>query len=57
MTANFLGWRKSRHSKDQECVEAASGENVVLVRDSANPAGPVISFPAAAWRLFTVSLG
>jgi len=46
-------WRKSRHSGDNggECVEVGTA-GVVLVRDTADRAGPMLSFTADAWRSF-----
>jgi hypothetical protein len=34
------------------CVEAASGEAVVLVRDTQDRGGVVLTFGAEAWREF-----
>jgi hypothetical protein len=50
-------WRKSSYSDANggQCVEVAS-EDVVLVRDTADPTGPVLSVPAEAWRRFTGAL-
>jgi hypothetical protein len=46
-------WRTSRHSiGNGECVEVASTNGNVGVRDSKNPAGPVILYPASAWQAF-----
>jgi hypothetical protein len=42
-------WRQSRHCAANECVQAAGG---VLVRDSADAAGPVLAFSPAAWTRF-----
>ncbi|MEU8260638.1 DUF397 domain-containing protein [Micromonospora sp. NPDC048999] len=48
------GWRKSSHSGDEgACVEAALLSEAVAVRDSKDPAGPVLVFPSAAWAAFT----
>lgn len=48
------GWRKSSFSQGAgECVEfarAASGE--ILIRDSKNPGGPMLTFTAGEWRAF-----
>lgn len=53
-----MNWRKSSHSVNNgQCVEAASGQGAVLVRDSKDPDGPVLAFGAQAWREFTASLG
>ncbi|MET7803259.1 DUF397 domain-containing protein [Micromonospora chersina] len=48
------GWRKSSHSGDEgACVEMALLPEAVAVRDSKDPAGPVLVFPPAAWAAFT----
>jgi len=47
-----LVWRRSSRS-DGLCVEVASIEGVVaMVRDSKDPAGPVLAFPASSWLSF-----
>jgi hypothetical protein len=47
-------WRKSSYSADNggACVEVASAE-AVLVRDTTDRHGPVLTFSANAWRAFT----
>ncbi|MGA5097848.1 DUF397 domain-containing protein [Streptomyces lavendulocolor] len=49
-------WRKSSYSDDNggECVEVLDNApgGVVPVRDSKNPAGPVLVVAAPAWRAF-----
>jgi hypothetical protein len=58
-------WRKSSRSGSNggACVEVAAvagskGDpgRVVAVRDSKNPAGPVLVFTADEWRAFTVAV-
>ncbi|HEY1918275.1 MAG TPA: DUF397 domain-containing protein [Streptosporangiaceae bacterium] len=56
MDVTDASWRKSSRSSGNggECVEvAAQAESVVAVRDSKNPTGPVLAFPASQWRTFT----
>ena len=50
-------WRKSSYSGDNggECVEVASAA-AVLVRDTADRTGPVLTFTADAWRAFTAAI-
>ncbi|MFI1950619.1 DUF397 domain-containing protein [Streptomyces xinghaiensis] len=48
-------WRKSTYSSGNggACVEVAHGlAGAVPVRDSKNPHGPALAFPAAAWAAF-----
>lgn len=56
-TVDFRGarWRKSSRSSgegDVECVELADVDSLTGVRDSKNPAGPVLTFPRAGWFSF-----
>ncbi|MFF1367002.1 DUF397 domain-containing protein [Streptomyces virginiae] len=52
-------WRVSSYSGGQgECVEVADNiPDVVPVRDSKRPAGPVIGFAPHAWQAFVAHLG
>nr|WP_234325948.1 DUF397 domain-containing protein [Streptomyces sp. NRRL S-495] len=55
------GWRKSSYSGPDggDCVEVALASpipGVVPVRDSKDPSGPVLLFPAAAWGSFLSAL-
>lgn len=51
-------WRKSTRSNNGgACVEVATNlldrHGVVLLRDSKNPAGPVLTFAGTEWASFT----
>lgn len=45
-------WRKSSRSTNGACVEVAPRTDTVLVRDSKDPHGPVLSFDRAAFAAF-----
>lgn len=52
-------WKKSSRSSGNggECVEVADDlGGAVGVRDSKDPAGPVLNFEPAAWRAFVREL-
>jgi hypothetical protein len=49
-------WRKASHSiGNGACVEAASADGRVLVRDSVNPSGAVVVYAPGAWQGFIES--
>ncbi|MER5701045.1 DUF397 domain-containing protein [Micromonospora sp. NPDC002296] len=48
-----LKWKKpSRSNAGGDCVEVATPPQVVLVRDSKDPQGPVLHFAAGQWTGF-----
>jgi Domain of unknown function (DUF397) len=51
-------WRKSSYSGSNggSCVETASGSGVILVRDTTDRDGFMLSVPATAWLRFTDSI-
>ncbi|MCE4943152.1 DUF397 domain-containing protein [Streptomyces albulus] len=50
-------FRKSSYSnQDGACVEIATTTGGHAIRDSKNPAGPQLLFPADAWSAFTDAL-
>jgi hypothetical protein len=52
-----VGWRTSTHSANGGgCVEVARTPATVRVRDSKDRTGPVLSFPATAWRAFLATV-
>jgi hypothetical protein len=52
-----LNWRKSKASADHpNCVEIASTGHLVLVRDSSNRSGLLLTFTSAQWSAFVVRI-
>jgi hypothetical protein len=52
-----MDWRKSTYSgTNGSCVETASGDGVVMVRDTTDRHGGTLSFDADAWRTFLGTL-
>ncbi|WP_414507754.1 DUF397 domain-containing protein [Streptomyces sp. NEAU-L66] len=51
-------WRKSSYSNGEggSCVEVADNLSIVPVRDSKNPHGPALVFPAAGWTTFITAV-
>jgi Domain of unknown function (DUF397) len=51
-------WRKSTYSNANggDCVETASGNGVVLVRDTTDRDGSTLAVSANAWRAFARDL-
>lgn len=47
-----IEWRKSESSQATDCVEVAFVDQSVLVRNSRDPAGPVLSFTHSEWSAF-----
>jgi Domain of unknown function (DUF397) len=45
-------WRKSAASAGSNCVEVAFTDESVLVRNSRDPLGPVLSFSCQEWVAF-----
>ncbi|MFE1783479.1 DUF397 domain-containing protein [Streptomyces sp. NPDC059506] len=53
------GWRKSSHSNNDggSCVEVMDGHpSGVPVRDSKDPHGPALVFPAGSWSTFVTAV-
>ena len=48
-----LTWVKSSYSSTGNCVEVAGQPGRVLIRDTKDQSGPVLSISAEAWRRFT----
>jgi hypothetical protein len=45
-----VSWTKSSASgNDNDCVEIASADGAVFIRDSKNPSGPALAFTRSEW--------
>jgi Domain of unknown function (DUF397) len=53
-----LNWRKASYSGNGggNCVEVADAARLVMVRDTTDRGGAVLSVPAEAWQAFLGSL-
>jgi hypothetical protein len=51
-------WRKSTYSGSNasNCVEVAASAATILIRDTKNRTGAVLTFAPAAWRRFAASV-
>jgi len=51
-------WLRSRHGRCETaaCVEVSKSGETVRVRDSKDPAGPVLSFTEAEWKSFVAGV-
>ena len=47
-----LAWRVARGCNGGECVRVAATDGTVLIGDTKDPRGPVLSYTAAEWRAF-----
>ena len=54
--AEVGAWRKSSGCQTGECAEVGQAGAVVGVRDSKDPAGPVLAFSGDAWTAFLARL-
>jgi predicted secreted Zn-dependent protease len=53
----IMEWRKSSYSgTNGQCIEAAPGPGLVLVRDSKDRSGPVLTFTPAQWTAFAAGV-
>jgi hypothetical protein len=51
-------WRKATRSiGNGDCVEIAPVSGTIVVRDSKDPAGPVLRYSADAWKAFLSEAG
>jgi hypothetical protein len=50
-----LQWRKATYSSGNggNCIEVATADHTVAIRDSKDPDGPRLAFRLHAWKAFT----
>jgi hypothetical protein len=53
-----LQWRKASYSSSNggNCIEVATADHTVAVRDSKDPDGPRLAFRACTWQAFAAKL-
>lgn len=51
-----IAWRKSSFTADENCVEIAKLPDAMLVRDSKDPEGGMLTFPVTALDKFRDSV-
>ena len=53
-----LQWRKATYSSGNggNCIEVATADRTVAVRDSKDPDGPHLAFGVRAWQAFATKL-
>ncbi len=58
MQTMSASWRKSSYSANggQDCVETGNIPDLVVVRDTKDREGAILTFPAGAWTRFTASI-
>ncbi len=57
LAASELQWRKARRSAGNgACVEVAPVNGQIAVRDSMNPGGAKLQYPAQSWGTFVAAL-
>jgi hypothetical protein len=48
-----LHWRKAKRSMSNgNCTEVTVAADFIVVRDSQDPCGPILRYPARSWRSF-----
>jgi hypothetical protein len=53
-----LQWRKATYSSSNggNCIEVATADRTVAVRDSKDPDGPRLAFEVSAWQAFATKV-
>jgi len=54
--ARFVKAKDCAWLRDPFCVEVAQKDNLIGVRDSKNPDGPVLAYTLGEWRVFLAAV-
>lgn len=51
-----MDWTRSTRCESGDCIEIKSGTEMVGMRDSKDPGGPELWFPASVWGAFVAGV-
>jgi predicted secreted Zn-dependent protease len=51
-----LSWRVARHCDGGACVRVAPAGEMILLGDSKNPDGPILSYTRTEWEAFITGI-
>lgn len=51
-----IAWRRASRCANGECVEVGSRDNLILLRDSKEPAGAVLAYSQEDWIAFVTAV-
>lgn len=51
-SATSPGWRTAKSCAAGNCVQVATRDGLVLIGDTKNPGGPILTYSGAEWKEF-----
>jgi len=51
-----LAWRVARNCDGGSCIRVASSAGMIVIGDTKNPRGPVLSYTRAEWDAFVTGI-
>ena len=51
-----LSWRAARYCDGGACVQVAPAGEMIVLGDSKNPSGPILSYTRAEWETFVAGI-